>query len=105
MPADLEPLTRESFVPHVGTQFVVAALAGDSLELTLSSIDAAGAGLPGKRTPFALHFHGPTSPVLPQAVRRLTHPALGELEIFLVPLGPSGPRGHGGAMVYEAIFS
>lgn len=100
MPADLEPLTRESFAPHVASRFVVPALAGGTFALTLVSIDAAGAGLPGKRVPFALHFHGPASPVLPQGVRRLTHPVLGDLEIFLVPLGPNG-----GAMVYEAIFS
>jgi hypothetical protein len=99
MSADLEPLTRESFAPHVGSHFAVAAFSG-GLDLTLSSIGPAGAGLPGKRIPFALHFHGPAGPLLRQGVYRLRHEAFGDLEIFLVPLGPQAD-----GTVYEAIFS
>lgn len=99
MPADLEPLTRESFAPHVGSQFAVATVS-EGMDLTLSSIGPAGAGLPGKRVPFALHFRGPAGPLLRQGVYRLRHQAFGDLEIFLVPLGPQA-----GGTVYEAIFS
>jgi hypothetical protein len=51
--------------------------------------------------PFALEFSGPTEPALDQRIYRLGHPALGELEIFLVPIGiePAGGRR------YEAVFN
>jgi hypothetical protein len=50
--------------------------------------------------PFNLTFRGPLSPLLPQRTYRLVHPQLGELELFLVPLGPQG-----GEQRYEAVFN
>ena len=53
------------------------------------------------RTPFALLFRGPSSPVLAQGIRRLrAPPPLGMLDLFLVPVGPSD-----GDMRYEAVFA
>ena len=62
--------------------------------------DAARAWTAGARVPFALLFHGPAAPILPQAMYRFEHPALPPLDIFIVPIGPEGD-----AMRYEAIFS
>lgn len=49
---------------------------------------------------FSLFFHGPQQPFLPQAIYRLEHAALGEMEIFLVPVArvPDG-------FEYEAVFN
>jgi len=45
-------------------------------------------------------FLSPRGPFLPQAIYPLANPALGTLEIFLVPLGPQGD-----ANSYEAVFT
>jgi hypothetical protein len=37
--------------------------------------------------------------VLPQQIRRVEHPSLGSMEIFLVPIGPDAS-----GMQYEAVF-
>ena len=51
--------------------------------------------------PFTLEFVGPPEPAFAQGIRRLEHPTLGALEIFLVPIGltPDGGRR------YEAVFN
>ncbi len=97
---DLDRATREDFAPHVATDFALVA-SNPALSLRLASIGPAGAGLPGRREPFSLIFHGPAAPRLTQRIYRLAHPALAELEIFLVPIGPQP----GGFLGYEAIFS
>ena len=50
--------------------------------------------------PFSLLFRGARSPILPQSIYDLTHPDLGTLKIFLVPVQPSGDGAD-----YEAIFN
>jgi hypothetical protein len=55
---------------------------------------------PEMRQPFTLHLRGPLEPFLPQGVYPLEHPAIADLEVFLVPLGPGD-----GGMQYEAIFA
>ncbi len=50
--------------------------------------------------PFNLHFRGSKDARFAQGMRRLDHPALGELDIFLVPIG-ADPAG----FLYEAVFN
>ncbi|MGA9673562.1 MAG: hypothetical protein WBQ94_30505, partial [Terracidiphilus sp.] len=45
-------------------------------------------------------FNGPASPWLRQGTYTLTHAAMSQLDLFMVPLGPKE-----GKMVYEAVFS
>jgi hypothetical protein len=99
--AMLDTLTDESFTPHLGTPFRVEMGGATELELKLSLVSVLGgaSGARGRR-PFSLLFHGPLQPVLPQSIYRLKHPALGDLELFIVPLGPDP-----GGMRYEAIFT
>ena len=52
------------------------------------------------RDPFSLTFRGPLAPVLPQRIYSLQNERMGELQIFLVPIGPDGT-----GMRYEAIFT
>jgi hypothetical protein len=40
------------------------------------------------------------APVLPQGIQRLSHAELGELDLFLVPIGPDAQ-----GMRYEAAFA
>ena len=97
---DLEQLAHETFLPLVDSTFAVGDPGSTALGLRLAATGSAGAGLPGRREPFSLIFHGPLRPLLPQGIHRLLHPELGEIAIFLVPVGPVGQ-----AMQYQAIFS
>ena len=51
--------------------------------------------------PFVLTFTGAADLPLGQGIHRLSHPALGELEIFLVPIGYD----LAGRPQYEAVFN
>lgn len=100
--ARIEYLTFEHFSGRVGEAFDVPGEDGVALEL----VDAAEGSQPGgrgpdgqERTQFSLVFRGPGAPWLPQATHRLVHPELGELDLFLVPLGPDAE-----GMRYEAVF-
>ena len=55
-------------------------------------------GPPGFREPFSLEFLGPP-PAHGQGRYRLSHPGLGDLEVFLVPVGASDA-----GVAYEVSF-
>ena len=100
----LERLTAETFAPAVGEAFVLddadaGRLQLDLLESRLHHPDAPPADEAGTRAPFSLLFLGPVEPVLPQRIYRLTHDTVGEIEIFIVPVG----RDENGT-TYEAVF-
>jgi hypothetical protein len=100
-----EPLTGDFFAPHVGDRFELVPAEGDPFEAVLVSCDETNYGERDQwlanidRVPFSLVFHAPR--LAPQQTFTVRHPQLGELAIFLVPLGPQGD----GAMAYEAVFS
>jgi hypothetical protein len=98
----LDELTYETFAGRVGEKFKITAPDGDEIELTLAeAILAPGNyGMPERRAPFSLIFHGPLSPFAPQATWPLGHPELEGLELFLVPIGPEGE-----VMRYQAVFT
>jgi Domain of unknown function (DUF6916) len=98
----LEDLTRESFAPHVGSEFRLPVDGGAPVALTLIEATSLGPGRAGGtgRAPFSVVFRGPRTPVLPQRIHRLEHDRLGALEMFIVPIGPDA---HG--LCYEAIFT
>ena len=90
-------LTRNDFDKHVGDEFVATSDDGEKLVLRLQSAEQTGEGPEGHREPFSLVFHGDAQ--LPQQTHSLEHEKLGELDIFLVPLGPDAE-----GMRYEAVF-
>lgn len=95
----LDKLTMDSFSGLVGDAFEMEADSPIELEL----VKARPLPEPNEtptRTPFALEFRGPADPIFPQRIYRLTHPKLGSLDLFLVPVGP----GRAG-MLYEAVFN
>lgn len=91
--ADL--LTLEDFTPAVGDPFVIRFTDGE-VTLTLAEAKPLGSETGKERDPFALLFHGPEQPRLPQATYALEHPRLGAQELFIVPVAPDQ---------YEAIFT
>ena len=106
MPAMLDALTLATFADCIGQTFLMSAVPDRSFPLALveaRSLASAGtraeAGL-RSREPFSLIFRGPGEPVMPQRIYALTHDSLGNLELFLVPIGPDQ-----GGMLYQAIFT
>jgi len=94
----LADLTAADFEPHVGAIFRLAAGTGD-IALKLAEVRRLGQAV-REGGAFSLTFLSPAGPFLPQAVYPIAHPALGALDIFLVPLGPRD-----GGIAYEAIFT
>ena len=79
----------------------MAGIAPIDLELMRDRAIAGERPNPESRQPFSLLFLGPPSDhYLPQRTYRLAHAQMGDLDIFLVPLGPVDRR-----MQYEAIFT
>jgi len=102
--AGLEWLTYDDFADRIGERFDVAT---DDRELGLELVEvtrtdeAGGTGPAGEqREQFSLVFRGPAGTVLAQGTVELTHDAMGELALFLVPLGPDAA-----GMRYEAAFA
>jgi hypothetical protein len=81
---------------------VVSGIAPIDLELVRATeLSPASRSSPESRQPFSLLFLGPPSDrYLPQRTYRLAHAQMGDLDVFLVPLGPVDRR-----MQYEAIFT
>ena len=98
-------LTFDLFAGRVGEPFEVGADGVPAVTMELAdAVEGTEPGGPGpdggQRRQFSLVFRGPAGPVLPQATYRLDHAELGELELFLVPIGPDA-----GGMRYEAAFA
>jgi hypothetical protein len=101
----LSTWTLEILKPHLGDTFTVSNSPGESFALVLKEaehlkMEEVPTEKDPPRKPFALHFQGPISPILPQHTYSFAHPALGAFEMFIVPIGP---RDRG--MIYEAIFT
>jgi hypothetical protein len=94
----LATLTAADFAPRKGEAFTLSGPAG-AMEITLTNVHELGASL-RERKAFSVHFLGPAQPIMPQSIYRLENPAMGPLDIFLVPLGPRD-----GGMRYEAVFT
>jgi hypothetical protein len=96
--ADIAALRIDDFSPHIDAVFDIQA-AGGVVPLKLAKVDSAGdSGREGGA--FSLIFTTPKGPWLPQGIYPIKHPALGIMEIFLVPVGPaSGGNG------YQAVFT
>ena len=84
----LETLTCEDFAPHVGTDFTLSGTE-ESAPIEFTLIGATSLGdrpYPGQiRAPFRLIFRVAAEDIYAQGIYRLSHPAVGEHDIFLVP--------------------
>jgi len=98
MPKAVAALTAADFEPLNGGDFSLAAANG-ALVMKLSDVRHLGTALRAGGA-FSLLFTTPPGPFLPQAIYPITHPELGTLELFIVPLGPTD-----GGNRYEVIFT
>ncbi len=98
MSVDLAALAIGDFAPHQDTTFELKA-ANDAVPLKLVKVEHVGeSGRAGGA--FSLLFAASKGTSLPQAIYPVTHPSLGMMEIFLVPIGPLA-----GGSGYQAIFT
>jgi len=65
--------------------------------LTMQLVEATAGSSPEE---FSLVFRGPTAPVLEQSIVDLHHDRLGDVGLFLVPIGPDAE-----GMQYQAVFA
>lgn len=98
----MQILTLDFFAPHVNTAFIAQLDGGLEHPLTLvKATPLKSHPFPGQiREPFDLRFHGDNTILLHQMIHRLRHETLGELEIFLVPIGEEA-----GHYIYQAVFN
>ena len=99
----LDSVTVETFVELVGERFTVESGDGSSqlFELVEATSNPDHARTTGStRDPFSLIFRGPIQPFLLQGTYRFQHREIGELDIFIVPIGPRDDH-----MQYQAVFS
>jgi hypothetical protein len=100
---DLGTLRHDQLAALLNQRFIIDAGDGSKVEATLVEVQARGQALgqgAGSRQPFSAVFRGPEEPVLPQRIYALTNPALGEIHLFLVPIGPDQE-----GLRYEAVFN
>ena len=102
---ELRWLTFDLFENRVGEEFEVALPSDGRVALVLTGAregsEPGGRGPEGEpRRQFSLDFGGPREPVLPQATYAVRHDQLGDLELFLVPMGQDEE-----GMTYEAAFA
>ena len=101
--------TLQLFEPHVGGTFQIMHNGQPALELKL--VEANDLTIQNdafldptlREQPFELYFHGPLTPIASQRNYDLSHPQLGQLTIFLVPLGPDKATRQN--MQYQAVFN
>ena len=98
MTKSVTDLSMEDFEPHRGQSFRLTSN-GHALELKLDEVQRLGTAVRAGGA-FSLVFVTPAGPSLPQAIYPVDHPALGTLELFVVPLGPKD-----GSNRYEVIFT
>src|SRR5690348_2024599 len=95
MPEELKPTM---FAEYVGSLFDVLDEPSRMFGLTLTSV--VEHVKTERQEVFSLFFHGPSAPFLSQGIQKLKHIELGELELFLVPVGQDKD-----GFQYEAAFN
>lgn len=95
-------LSLETFKPLLNSTFVLPFQDADDWDLTLIEVNE-HPDIPGQpRKRFSLVFQASeTTKYLNQGTYSLQHPELGELHLFLVPMGPGPKEGFN----YESVFT
>jgi hypothetical protein len=93
-----EFFSKEGFAEHLNTKFRVPVRPAGTVELELTEV-VSTLSTP-RQEQFSIFFLGPGEIYLPQMTYRMEHDALGEIDLFIVPIGrdPKGFR-------YEAVFN
>ena len=93
-----DPLTHEALANNLNSKFTVCLENDQSFDLEL--IELSEHKLSSVQERFSFILFGPNDKFLGQGVRHLQHSILGELDLFLVPIGQN-ERGTS----YEVVFN
>jgi hypothetical protein len=94
----LEKLKRTTFAKHINSEFHVHDPAAQPFPLKL--IQVVPCAKTAQSEAFSLLFQGPVAHFIPQGIHKINHVQLGEVDLFLVPVGKNE---HG--FEYEAVFN
>jgi dsDNA-binding SOS-regulon protein len=94
----LEEIRPQQMAKHIGSEFDVSIDSARTIRLTLT--DVVESVKTERSEAFSLFFRGPSDTFLPQRTRTMKHPALGEFELFLVPIAQDKD-----GFQYEAVFN
>ena len=94
--------TEEEFRQNLNTQFRVLVDAPKPIDITLTGVESrpSEANEEAGMERFSVFFNSSLEFLLPQAIYRLTHPRMGEFELFLVPISQDAD-----GFRYEAVYN
>jgi hypothetical protein len=94
----LQDATAQLFLQHLNTSFEARSADGTRARLVLAEV------VEGPVTKnveqFSLIFHAPAGAAVRDGIHAVQHQALGDFDLFIVPVGASTPR----RTVYQACF-
>jgi len=97
----LDQIKLDEFETLVGTTLRLSGNGPEYADLELVQARALANPSPRAEAPFLLTLReNGASRVIPQGIFRLHHPTLGELDLFIVPIGPDRS-----GMCYEVTFN
>ena len=99
---DLINATHEDFEACLEEAFIVKSETGAGSELRLIEVKTLGTIDPNLNTrqPFSLLFRGPLEPAFQQQILELENSTVGEISLFLVPVGADEE-----GVLYDAMFN
>lgn len=92
------PLTKTAFAGTLNTKF--SFLGDDGNTHTIELVELSNGHSTPRQEQFSLLFRGDATYVFPQQIFSLRHDAMGDVNLFLVPVG----RDENGTF-YEAVFN
>jgi hypothetical protein len=96
----IRSLSRSRFEAALDSAFEIRPCEEKGEPFLAQLVEVKARPAPPGREQFSVLFVGPAEPIWPQGTYRFTHPALGEVDLFMVPVG----RGSQG-IEYEVCFS
>jgi len=96
----MKQLASGDFAAHLNATFRIRLAADRIVDGRLLEVKELGAAVSDRRQPFSVVFELLDADVWPQAVYRVSHSDLGELDLFLVPIDQNGD-----GVCYEAVFT
>ena len=91
-------LQRDEFAAVRNTRFRVPLEGAEAIELELVEVSELVSAR--RQEMFSILFRGPLHTLLPQRMYRMEHARMGEIELFIVPIGKDDA-----GYSYEAVFN
>ncbi|MFD0894874.1 hypothetical protein KBB96_04345 [Luteolibacter ambystomatis] len=95
-------LSRDWFLPHLNSRFSMSLTGSSTVDMTLSEVSAETRihNDANAYTAFTILFDAPKGSPAAEGIYHIRHPQLGEMDLFLAPVGNTIAR-----LQYEAAFT